>query len=47
LKNLDERLKYETGIPCHVSENALINVVLGSALALEEIDILKVLTVSR
>jgi hypothetical protein len=32
----------------HVSENALINVVLGSAMALEEIDVLKkVLTVSR
>jgi hypothetical protein len=31
-----------------VSENALINVVLGSAMALEEIDVLKtILTVSR
>jgi rod shape-determining protein MreB len=48
LKGLDERVKVETGIPAHVSENALINVVLGSALALEEIDVLKkVLTVSR
>jgi hypothetical protein len=36
------------GQPVHVSENALINVVLGSAQALEEIDVLKkVLTVSR
>jgi rod shape-determining protein MreB len=48
LKQIDERIKSETGIPVHVSENALINVVLGSALALEEIDVLKkVLTVSR
>jgi rod shape-determining protein MreB len=48
LKGIDDRLKHETGIPVHVSENALINVVLGSAMALEEIDVLKkVLTVSR
>jgi rod shape-determining protein MreB len=48
LRALDERLRYETGMPVHVSENALINVVLGSAQALEEIDVLKkVLTVSR
>ena len=48
LKGLDERIKSETGIPVHVSENALINVVLGSAMALEEIDVLKkVLTVSH
>jgi len=48
LRSLDERLRVETGMPVHVSENALINVVLGSAQALEEIDILKkVLTVSR
>jgi rod shape-determining protein MreB len=48
LKGLDERLRSETGMPVHVSENALINVVLGSAMALEEIDVLKkVLTVSH
>jgi rod shape-determining protein MreB and related proteins len=48
LKGLDERLKSETQMPVHVSENALINVVLGSAMALEEIDVLKkVLTVSH
>jgi rod shape-determining protein MreB len=48
LKGLDERLKTETAMPVHVSENALINVVLGSAMALEEIDVLKkVLTVSH
>jgi rod shape-determining protein MreB len=48
LKALDERIRYETSMPVHVSENALINVVLGSAMALEEIDVLKkVLTVTR
>lgn len=48
LRSLDERLRVETGMPVHVSENALINVVLGSAQALEEIDVLKkVLTVSH
>ena len=29
-----ERLRAETAMPVHVSENALINVVLGSAMAL-------------
>ncbi len=48
LKAMDERIRSETGMPVHVSENALINVVLGSAMALEEIDVLKkVLTGSR
>jgi rod shape-determining protein MreB len=48
LRGLDERLKHETGMPVHVSENALTNVVDGSAMALEEIDALKkVLTVGR
>ena len=48
LKNIDERLRQETGMPVHVSENALVNVVMGSAMALEEIDVLKkVLTGTR
>lgn len=48
LKGLDERLKHETGMPVHVSGNALTNVVDGSAMALEEIDALKkVLTGAR
>lgn len=41
LKGLDERLRYETGMPVHVSESALTNVVNGSAQALEEIEVLK------
>ncbi|MCL4078961.1 rod shape-determining protein [Coriobacteriia bacterium Es71-Z0120] len=48
LQALDERIRYETGMPVHVSESALTNVVVGSAMALEEIDVLKkVLTVTR
>ena len=41
LRGLDERLKHETKMPVYVSESALINVVNGSAQALEEIDVLK------
>lgn len=41
LRGLDERLRQETGMPVHVSESALTNVVEGSAQALEEIDVLK------
>lgn len=41
LRGLDERLRHETGVPVHVSESALTNVVEGSAQALEEIDTLR------
>jgi len=41
LRGLDERIRHETGMPVHVSESALTNVVDGSAQALEEIEILK------
>lgn len=41
LRGLDERIRHETGMPVHVSESALTNVVDGSAQALEEIDALK------
>ena len=37
LRNLDERLRRETGIPVHVAENALSCVALGSGQFLEEI----------
>ena len=48
LRGLDDRLKHETGMPVHVSENALTNVVDGSVIALEEIAALKkVLTGAR
>lgn len=41
LKGLDDRLRYETGMPIHVSESSLTNVVNGSAQALDEIETLK------
>lgn len=41
LKGLDDRLRYETGMPIHVSESSMTNVVSGSAQALEEIEVLK------
>lgn len=41
LKGLDERLRQETGMPVHVTEDPMICVVMGSGKALEEIDVLK------
>lgn len=41
LKGLDERLKHETGMPVHVTENPLSCVVLGSGKCLEEFEALK------
>ena len=41
LKGLDERLRQETGIPVHVTEDPLSCVVIGSGKALEEIELLK------
>lgn len=40
LRGLDERLRAEIGVPVHVSETALINVVEGCAMVLEEPDFL-------
>lgn len=41
LKNLDERLKQETGMPVYVAEDPLVCVVVGSGMVLEEIETLK------
>ena len=41
LKNLDERLRQETNMPVHITEDPLTCVVLGSGKALEEINVLK------
>ena len=41
LKNLDKRLKEETGLPIIIAEDPLSSVVLGSGRALENIDVLK------
>jgi rod shape-determining protein MreB and related proteins len=41
LKGLDERLKHETGMPVHLTENPLSCVVIGSGKCLEEFEALK------
>ncbi len=41
LKNLDERLKQETGMPVYVAEDPLVCVVVGSGMVLEEVETLK------
>ena len=40
LRGLDERLRAEIGVPVHVSDTALINVVQGCAAVLEAPDFL-------
>ncbi len=46
LKNLDSRLKEETGMPIIVTEDPLSSVVLGSGKALDNLDILKEVTIN-
>lgn len=41
LANLDKHMTDVTGVPCHVAENALMCVALGTGLALENIDLYK------
>ena len=41
LKGLDERLKHETGMPIHVTDNPLSCVAVGSGKCLEEFEALK------
>lgn len=46
LKNMDKRLKEETGVPVIIAEDPLSSVVLGSGKALENIDVLKDVMIS-
>ncbi len=46
LKNLDRRLKEDTGMPIIVAEDPLSSVVLGSGQALDNLDILREVTIS-
>lgn len=46
LKNLDKRLREETGMPIIVTEDPLSSVVLGSGKALDNLDILREVTIS-
>ncbi|MBI4037011.1 rod shape-determining protein [Candidatus Daviesbacteria bacterium] len=41
LTNLDKLMTEQTGVPCHVSENPLMCVALGTGLALENLDLYK------
>ena len=47
LRNLDTLLTQVTGIPCHVAENALNSVAVGTGLALEHFDFFKKSLVQR
>jgi len=39
LTNLDRILTQETGVPCHVAEEPFFNVVKGTGIALEHLDL--------
>lgn len=41
LFNLDKLMTQETGVPCHIAENPLLSVVLGTGMALENLDLYK------
>jgi rod shape-determining protein MreB len=41
LRNIDKLLTQVTGVPCHVAENPLNCVALGTGLALEHFDFFK------
>lgn len=41
LHNLDKLMTIETGVPCHIAENPLLSVVLGTGMALENLDLYK------
>jgi rod shape-determining protein MreB len=41
LRNIDKLLTQVTGVPCHVAENSLNCVALGTGLALEHFDFFK------
>lgn len=41
LNNLDKLMTQETGVPCHTAENPLMSVVLGTGMALENLDLYK------
>lgn len=41
LNNLDKFMTQQTGVPCHIAENPLMSVVLGTGIALENLDLYK------
>ncbi|HKJ55165.1 MAG TPA: rod shape-determining protein [Nitriliruptoraceae bacterium] len=46
LKGLDERLKHETGMPIHITDNPLSSVAIGSGKCLEEFEALRKVLIS-
>ena len=46
LKGLDERLKHETGMPIHITDNPLSAVAIGSGKCLEEFEALRKVLIS-
>jgi len=40
LRNFDELLTQETGIPCHIADQPMMCVALGTGIALEHFDVL-------
>lgn len=41
LNNLDKLMTEEIGVPCHTAENPLLSVILGTGMALENLDLYK------
>ncbi len=41
LNNLDKLMTQQTGVPCHTTENPLMSVILGTGMALENLDLYK------
>ncbi len=41
LTNLDKLMTAQTGVPCHIAENPLLSVVIGTGMALENLDLYK------
>src|SRR6195952_4865966 len=47
LRGLDERLKHETGMPVHITDNPLNSVAMGSGKFVEEFEVLQSLLISE
>ncbi len=41
LYNLDKYMTEASGVPCHIAENPKLSVVLGTGMALENLDLYK------
>jgi rod shape-determining protein MreB len=47
LRNLDTLLTEETGIPCHIADQPMMCVALGTGIALEHFEVLRKVLVPR